>query len=81
MTKQQESDFKWFKGEMADLFTNLGRCHVIVRNKEVIGVYDTFKDAISKATSLYDDGTYIVQEVGPDDSVYMVKIPALWAAA
>lgn len=69
---QRDEDFRWFMKVMPDLYETHGRCSVIIRYHAVVGVYDNFGDAVRAARKEYGPGNYIVQEVGPDESVYTV---------
>ena len=81
LSERQKSDFKWFKGEMSDLYREYGRCYVAIRDKEVLGVYPTFGDGVEATSAAFEPGTFIVQEVGPDASAYTSEFASMWVVA
>ena len=81
LTEQQRKDFNWYKGALSDLYEKYGSCHAIISNAKVLGTYPTFGDACRAADELCDPGSYIVQEIGPDESAYTDTFASMWVVA
>lgn len=81
LTEQQRKDFNWYKGALADLFKKYDSCHAIISNAQVLGTYATFGDACRAADEQCEPGSYIVQEIGPDESAYTDAFASVWVVA
>ena len=81
MTDQQLRDFNWYKGALADLYERYGSCHAIISGGQVLGTYPTFGDACRAADMQCEPGSYIVQEIGPDESAYTDSFASMWVVA
>ena len=82
--EQQDLDFKWYVGELPELYREYGHCFAIISNKKVIETHDTYDGAIDSAFELRDAGkltTFIVQEIGRDDSAYSANFASAWVVA
>ena len=66
----QDSDFEWFKENMPSLYGRYGHCFLAIKDKEVIGRYDTYAEGVMEASKIAGLGTFIVQECGKDESAY-----------
>jgi Family of unknown function (DUF5678) len=64
-TKQREVDAncEFFKNELPNLLEKHRGKYALIRNREIIGFYDTIVDAQKIGTQLYDDGIFSVQQV------------------
>ena len=81
LTEQQRKDFNWYKDELSDLYEKYGSCHALISNAKVLGTYPTFGDACRAADELCEPGSYIVQEIGPDESAYTDTFASMWLVA
>jgi hypothetical protein len=81
LSEQQKDDFKWYKGEMVDLYNELGHCFAVIRYREVVATFPTFDEAVDYAIDTYEPRTFIVQEIGPDPSAYTMQIASSWVVA
>ena len=77
LSEQQRSDFKWYVGEMPDLYQQYGECHVVISGKKVIGAFHDFGSAVRYAQSNLESGSFIVQKVGKSSDAYTAYIPSL----
>lgn len=66
----QEQDFEWFKQNYKELFQKYGHKYLAIKNKRVLGVYDSFALAVKTTRQTEKEGTFIVQECGEDESCY-----------
>lgn len=82
--ERQDRDFKWYVGELPGLYRQYGRCFAIISDQSVIATYKDYDEAIDAAIEMSDSGkvdTFIVQEIGPDDSVYTSSFASAWVIA
>lgn len=63
-------DFGWFVDNYNSIFTQYGHKQIVVKDKKVIGVYDSIKEAIEKTCLTEEMGTFIVQECDGSESAY-----------
>lgn len=73
----QESDFLWFKEHCPDLFRKFGEKYIAIKNKSVIGVYNTYAEGVRSALKTEQAGTFIVQKCGEDESAYTEYINSI----
>ena len=66
-----KKEFQWFLDNQDELVKKYeGKVLVIVGSK-VVGVYDSALEAYEAADSLYDAGTYLIQECVKGKEAYM----------
>ena len=70
-------DFDWFIKNYKALYRKHGSCFVAIKNAKVIGVYKTFVDGVKETQKKEKLGTFIVQEVGKDESCYTNHISSM----
>lgn len=63
-------DFKWFLDNYDSIFHKFGHKQIVIKNKQIIGVYDNVKDAIDTTCLSEEMGTFIVQECNGNESGY-----------
>jgi len=73
----QDKDFEWFLENYNDLYEKYGRSFLAIKNKNVLGVYDSFADAVDSTAKTEKLGTFIVQECTGDESAYTVQIASM----
>ncbi len=78
LTEQQRKDFNWYKGALADLYEKYGNCRAVISGARVLGTYPTFGDACRAADELCEPGSYIVQEIGLDESAFAYAFASMW---
>lgn len=74
---ERKQDFDYFTENYDSLFKEYGHTFLAIRNKEVLGAYNSVHEAISDLSSTYEVGTYIIQECTGDDSAYRTTIMRL----
>jgi len=64
-TKEQEIDqnLEFFLKELPKLLEHQHGRYVLLRSKEIIGIYDTVRDAQMTGEKFYDDGLFSIQKV------------------
>lgn len=70
----QEKDFNWFLENYKSLYAEYGLSFIAIKNEKVIGVYKSFAEGVNETRKTEADGTFIVQQLGPDSSAYTVRI-------
>ena len=73
-SESQSQDFEWYKRNLLDLFQRFGYVVVAIKNKNVLGCYGSYSEAIHETAKTEKLGTFIVQQLGPDKSAYTVYI-------
>lgn len=67
---ERQLDFDFFIAHYDEFFQKYGHKFIVIRLKEVIGIYDTEVDAVNETSKKYPIGTFIVQECNGDESGY-----------
>ncbi len=68
--KERKIDFDYFVENYKDFYQKYGHKYIAIKNKTVIGVFDTESQAIEEISKKYPLGTFIVQECNGDESGY-----------
>lgn len=67
-------DFSWFKEHYADFQKKYGESFIAIKDKKILGVYDSYGNGVRETTKTEEFGTFIVQECSPDYNVYQWRI-------
>ena len=59
-------DFAWFKEHYADFQKKYGESFIAIKNKKILGVYDSYGNGVRETAKTEELGTFIVQECSPD---------------
>ena len=70
----QEQDFLWFVNNYQSLFAKYGHKFLAIKNKSVLGTFDSTIDGVLKISESEPLGTFIVQECSGDISAYTAYI-------
>lgn len=70
----QNADFNWFVENHKDFYNKYGASFLAIKNKTILGVYDSFASAVKETSIVEELGTFIVQECDPDESSYTCYI-------
>ena len=62
----QEQDFDYFLQNMEKLFETYGQKFVAVKNRGILGVYDSFNEALESTLKTEELGTFLIQECFDD---------------
>ena len=62
------ADFKWFLENYQALYEQYGHKYLVIMNQDVIGVYNSIKDAMDNTHE--EQGSYIIQECNGNESAY-----------
>ena len=74
---ERKSDFDYFIENYDSFYKRYGHKFLAIKNKQVLGSYNSVSDAINDLSSTYEIGTYIIQECTGDDSAYRTTIMRL----
>lgn len=67
-------DFMWFLHNYDQISKDYNRKYVVVKNKQIIGAYDTYADGVSNTKQVEDLGTFIVQYCDGTEDAYTAQI-------
>lgn len=56
-------DFQWFMGNYSELQRKYGNCFLAIRDKKVIGVFESYEAGVRETSKEWPLGSFIVQEV------------------
>jgi hypothetical protein len=79
----QEQDYEYFLRNTAEFYKKYGKKYLVIKNMNLLGVYETFDEALTKTLETEDLGTFLIQECleNKDKAVhyfqgYVVPVPA-----
>jgi len=58
----QDQDFDYFLQNMEGLYQTHGHKFVAIKNQTILGIYDTFNDALESTLKTEELGTFLIQE-------------------
>ena len=70
--KNRNDDFNWYVKNLQKLYNKYGKAYLFISNKKVLGAFNTITEGLNKLKDVLEDGKYIIQESGPDESAYTV---------
>lgn len=74
---ERKIDFDYFTSNYQDLYKQYGHKFLAIKNKKILGAYDSVPDAIENLSKTHEIGTYIIQECTGDESAYRTTIMRL----
>jgi hypothetical protein len=80
-TEKQRENIRYFDENLDKLLADplMKMKHVIIHNRQIVGVFDTFEAAVSRASQTLPDGEYIIQEIISDREIVGFLYPAMAA--
>lgn len=72
-----EKDFQWFVDNRSELYSVYGDSYLAIKNKTVLGSYDSFATGVRTTIKTETAGTFIVQHCTADDSGYVGYIASM----
>ena len=73
----RNNDFDFFIENYQKFFELYGHVFLAIRNKKVLGTYDSVSHAVDDLSKTYKPGDYIIQECTGEDSAYRTSIMRL----
>lgn len=68
------NDFYWFLANYDDLFDKYGDSYLFIKDKKILGSYDTVNEGVEKIKKVHPLGTFIVQHCNGNESGYTATI-------
>ena len=62
----QDKDFDFFIQNMPSFYETYGQKFLAIKNSNILGVYDTFNDALEITLKTEELGTFLIQECFDD---------------
>ena len=73
----QDVDYKWFLDNYLELYKKYGDTFLVIKNKTVIGSYNSYAEAVKAMEGREDIGTFIVQKCNGCESAYTNYISSI----
>ena len=73
----RKQDFDYFVANYQKLFKEYGHKFLAIKDKKILGSYNSIPEALEDLSKTYEVGTYIIQECTGDDSAYRTTIMRL----
>ncbi len=70
MYEQLKQEFEYYLDHQQELVKKYNDKHIVIKGREVIGVYDSDLEAIEETSNRHEIGTFLVQPVGPGKENY-----------
>lgn len=74
----QNEDFVWFMQNYEELFREYGVSYLAIKNKSIIGVYDSHAEGVKETAKKEPLGTFIVQKCDGSHEAYTVRIASTY---
>ena len=75
--EDRKADFDVFIKNYQNFYKEYGHKFLAIKDKKVLGAYDSVTETISDLTPTYEVGSYIIQECTGDESAYRTTIMRL----
>lgn len=66
--EDRTNDFNFFVDNYYQIFDLYGHKIIAIKDKHILGAFDSIPEAFNKLSNKYELGTYIVQECNGDES-------------
>ena len=66
----QNEDYNWYLSNFRELSELYGNSFISIKNKTVIGVFDSYASAVAETSKTEEIGTFIVQQCGKTEAAY-----------
>ncbi len=70
MDSPLKPEFDYYLANQAELVKKYNGKFVVIKNRQVIGVYDDPATAVAKTKETHELGTFLVQKVSPGTDAY-----------
>jgi hypothetical protein len=70
MNEKLKEEFKYYINNQDELVKKYNGKFIVIKNKSVIGTYDSEKEALEKTSATEELGTFIVQKCEPGRESY-----------
>jgi hypothetical protein len=78
-TEAQKENLRYFQENLVDFLKNPIYKHkfAIISDKKIVGIYDSFNNAIEAAVPSLPQGEYVIQQIIGEDEVINFLYPAI----
>jgi hypothetical protein len=78
-TEKQLENIRYFDENLDKLLADplMKTKHVIIHDRQIVGVFDTFDAAVTRASQTLPDGEYIIQQIVSDREIVGFLYPAM----
>lgn len=73
----QREDFVWFLANRPVLHKKYGNVFLAIKDKNVIGVYSSYVDAVQRTQEEQELGSFIVQECTGSSECYTARVASI----
>lgn len=63
-------DYEWYKENLMQLYNEYGLSIIAIKNKKVIGAYNSFSQALEETIKTETQGSFIIQKCGINEEAY-----------
>jgi hypothetical protein len=77
MVDDASRNYKWFKDNLTELVKEYDDKHIVIKDRRVIGAYDSFSEAFEDTKFKEKGNEYIIQLCSTDESKTLVKFHTL----
>lgn len=70
-------NFKWFKEHYTEFQNKYGNSFLAIKDKQIIGVYNTYAEGVIKTSETEELGTFIIQECNKEYNAYQCHISSM----
>ena len=70
-------DFAWFKEHYVEFQNEYGNAFIAIKNKQILGVYESYAEGVKNTMKSEELGTFIVQECNPQHEAYHCCISSM----
>lgn len=72
-----KEDYEWYLENYKQLFEEYGDSYVAIKNKKVIGVYNTYAEGVKNTEKTESIGSFIIQKCGQDETAFTNYISSM----
>ncbi len=70
VSPQLENEFKFYLENQSELVKKYNGKYIVIKNREIIGVFDSEIEAIEKTSIDHELGTFLIQKCEPGNESY-----------
>ena len=70
-------DFAWFKENYPEFQNKYGHSFIAIKNKRILGVYNTYGEGVRETMKTEELGSFIVQACSPNNIAYQCSIASM----
>lgn len=67
-----ENEFRFYLDHQKELVKKYNHRYIVIVGETVVGDFDSYEEAVHRASEMYDEGTFLVQECTEGEEGYTV---------